>query len=498
MPYRTSGREHVAAAMAAATAIWAAAASCAAADGGDRSVTSHILIGVSPQTAFSVLAEGDQADGSPAVSDSLGILTFSVSDSGLPPGPLTVTVVPAGAAPVISGLVVEDVTPTAAVVRWTTDGPATSQVEYGPSPDHGSVSSLDGDLVTDHSVVLDGLDPGTQYFVSALSTGPDGLPATPASSSFETLPVAQTGPPIIGGVSVRPVSSMFVMIIWVTDRPATSQVRYGTKGILDLATAVDTTLVSDHRVLVGPVAPQVEYSFVSLSACGSDTASCDPGVFESLGFLSIVLEAKAPRVTKAGVHDVQDTCAVVRWATDRPCSTWVECGRSGAPEVCCTGAALGVCGYEAVMDGLAPNTAYTYRVCAIDEAGAFATSEPDTFTTAPLRKDAEPGEPCDATTCVQDEWGGDAALAFSLGPNPAASDAVLMFSLPEPTRVRANVFSTAGRLVRTLTDREWPAGAHALPWDLSSSDGRPVASGAYLCAIEAGDAFLTRKLVVVR
>ncbi len=44
-------------------------------------------------------------------------------------------------------------------------------------------------------------------------------------------------------------SSMFVMIIWVTDRPATSQVRYGTKGILDLATA------RGHDARPGPPGP---------------------------------------------------------------------------------------------------------------------------------------------------------------------------------------------------------------------------------------------------
>ena len=64
--------------------------------------------------------------------------------------------------------------------------------------------------------------------------------------------------------------------------------------------------------------------------------------------------------------------------------------------------------------------------------------------------------------------------------------------------MRATLFSTAGRLVRVLTDREWSAGEHSLPWNLRSDDGRFVASGAYFCAIESGGAVATRKVVVVR
>jgi hypothetical protein len=251
-----------------------------------------------------------------------------------------------------------------------------------------------------------------------------------------------------------------------------------------------------HAVLVGPVIPQIEYTFAVLSACGCDTASSDPGHFATPGFVSIALDAKSPRVLRPNVHGVQDTCAVVRWATDRPCSTWVECGRGAGFDDWRAGTVLGGCGYEAVVGGLDPSTVYRYRVCALDEAGAFAASAPDSFRTAPRRKDTEPGAPGGAEAGVPADGSGDAF--FSFGPNPATSDAVLAFSLSEPARVRATVWSVAGRLVRELTDREWSAGAHALAWDLASDDGRPVASGAYLCAIETGGVVATRKVVVVR
>src|SRR5262245_175846 len=46
-------------------------------------------------------------------------------------------------------------------ITWKTSEPATGQVEYGTTTAHGSASPLDTRLLTDHSVVLTGLQPKT-------------------------------------------------------------------------------------------------------------------------------------------------------------------------------------------------------------------------------------------------------------------------------------------------------------------------------------------------
>ena len=65
--------------------------------------------------------------------------------------------------PVISGVGVSNITEASAVIEWTTDEEATSQVEYGASDDYGSTTSLDEELTTSHSVTLTGLESGTTY-----------------------------------------------------------------------------------------------------------------------------------------------------------------------------------------------------------------------------------------------------------------------------------------------------------------------------------------------
>jgi len=506
MGCRASGRERAAAALAAAAALWFSSAGAAVADGNTRAVTSHVLVGMSPQTSFSVILNGAPSSAVSVESDELGILAFTVDDDGLPGGGIVVTVLASGA-PVISHLEVLDVTPTSATIAWTTDAPATSQVEYGPSPDLGNLTPLDGDLVTSHAVALEGLTPGTPYRVRARSSSAEGVPAIPVETLFETLPLAQTGPPIIWGVSARTVSSFYVTVIWDTDRPATSKVRYGIRGVLDLETPVDTTLVVNHRVLVGPVVPEAEYAFVAMSACGADTAACAPGFFRTPGF-DVVLapELKAPTITRARADTVQDTRAVLRWATDRPCSTWVELAGNPEPVGVWPGMPAGGSSYQVEVSGLAPNTVYHYRVCAVDEACAFAATAADSFTTAPTRRDSAPGTPHavlpgegdDATMVSSLNGGVVATLSLAVWPNPAVQDAALAFLLPEAGHARVAVYTVGGRLVRVIADDVFSAGPHSATWDLTTGDGVPASSGAYVCAVESGGAVAKRKIVALR
>ena len=65
-------------------------------------------------------------------------------------------------APVISNV---SATPssTSVVITWTTDEPATSQVEYGATPSYGSLTTEDVSQFTSHSVTITGLSPSTLY-----------------------------------------------------------------------------------------------------------------------------------------------------------------------------------------------------------------------------------------------------------------------------------------------------------------------------------------------
>jgi hypothetical protein len=111
---------------------------------------------------------------------------------------------------------------------------------------------------------------------------------------------------------------------------------------------------------------------------------------------------------------------------------------------------------------------------------------------------------------VRDESGtavGDAGPAvnlpgeFSLAPaypNPFNAGTVIGYGLPHDARVELAVYNVCGQRVRTLVDGIRPPGHHRARWDGAGEDGRPLASGLYVCRMRAGGFTGTRKMILLR
>jgi len=92
-------------------------------------------------------------------------------------------------------------------------------------------------------------------------------------------------------------------------------------------------------------------------------------------------------------------------------------------------------------------------------------------------------------------------LIVALGrnfPNPFNSSTVVVYTIPEATHVKLEVYDLLGRVVKVLVNGVQDAGRHRLVWDGRDSSGRPVASGAYLIRLEAGPFCRMRKAVLIR
>jgi len=77
-------------------------------------------------------------------------------------------------------------------IRWRSDEPTDSKVEYGNAPGNLSQSAVTGESVTDHVVTLTGLDAGTIYFYNVGSTT-QVLAGGDSKHSFKTHPGAVCG-----------------------------------------------------------------------------------------------------------------------------------------------------------------------------------------------------------------------------------------------------------------------------------------------------------------
>ena len=85
-------------------------------------------------------------------------------------------------------------------------------------------------------------------------------------------------------------------------------------------------------------------------------------------------------------------------------------------------------------------------------------------------------------------------------PMKGGGRATMHFGLASGDHVQVRVFDIAGRLVRTLADRNFEAGEHTLVWDGADDQGRALARGVYFTRVEfLGRRFLdAKKLILLR
>lgn len=83
-------------------------------------------------------------------------------------------------------------------------------------------------------------------------------------------------------------------------------------------------------------------------------------------------------------------------------------------------------------------------------------------------------------------------------PNPMRGGTALSFTLPRPQDVRLTVYDISGRLVAEVDDGHREAGLQEIAWDGRDVNGAEVASGIYLCRLDAGEHHATRKVTVLR
>ena len=88
-------------------------------------------------------------------------------------------------------------------------------------------------------------------------------------------------------------------------------------------------------------------------------------------------------------------------------------------------------------------------------------------------------------------------------PNPFNPETWIPYQLAEPAEVMLTIYSTDGKLVRTIALGHQPAGVYesksrAAYWDGKNEISERVASGTYFYTLKAGDFAATRKMLILR
>ena len=89
---------------------------------------------------------------------------------------------------------------------------------------------------------------------------------------------------------------------------------------------------------------------------------------------------------------------------------------------------------------------------------------------------------------------------FQNYPNPFNPVTTIKYLLSETSRVTLKVYNILGQEVRILVDKEEKAGSYSVLWDGLDEGGEGVASGVYLCKLEAADGCFPRvkKMVLIK
>ena len=183
----------------------------------------------------------------------------------------------------IQSVSISSTTETGATITWKTDEPATSQVNYGKTETYGSTTPLDTNLSTSHGVTLTRLDPNTTYNFKVISTDAAGNEAT-SKGELTTLATADKTAPTISGVNVSNITESSAIITWITDEPATSQVKYQKTEEVSSTTPLDKNLTINHNVTLTKLDSGTTYNLTIMSqdAAGNEAASASNQPFTTL------------------------------------------------------------------------------------------------------------------------------------------------------------------------------------------------------------------------
>lgn len=328
----------------------------------------------------------------------------------------------------IKNVRITDVTENSATVKWTTDVETDATINYGLTPDVGTVRYPLFDR-KDHSLTIDDLEPSTTYHFRVVSTDAQGNKSATAGFVFSTsgeTPTPSTEkiadpeqkataeriiadldeiadpnavvaiaekveavaravlkPPAIIGRPRVVVNPDNVEISWTTDRESSSVVYLATDEEYQGGGADPYTISQGdpqertraHEVTVIGLEPSTLYHFkVSSSDSIGLTGESEDDTFRT--------KSKFPAVEGVTITRIQETSATINWSTGGVLAKGlVEYQNLRTRAVKSAGNPIFATRHAVPLTGLEFGTRYSAVISSINEAGDVAVSDPILFAT---------------------------------------------------------------------------------------------------------------------
>ena len=325
---------------------------------GQSSSTTYIDAGLSQQTYYYKVTACDSTNNCGAPGSTV---------SALPTGKFTVP------ATLISGPDVSEITTKRAKVSWATDRASDSKIAIGTASGQYSSSEIgNSDQVSDHSISLDNLSPGTTYYIRAKWTDEDGNTGTSQEQTFTTAPA-----PTIKEVTVTRIGLNSATVEFSTKGAIRAAVYYGASesfgGLKEVNTSRDE---SRYQVVIDGLTDGTKHFFMV-------SAIDDEGV-EYRGNIDSFVTPARPRITNLRFQPVEGeptSTQRVSWDTNVPSTSQITYSVVNGSPIEIQDSTL-VTQHEVVIQNLKDDSEYTLVATSRDNNGVEAVSDRQAFRTA--------------------------------------------------------------------------------------------------------------------
>ncbi len=83
-------------------------------------------------------------------------------------------------------------------------------------------------------------------------------------------------------------------------------------------------------------------------------------------------------------------------------------------------------------------------------------------------------------------------------PNPFNPSTTIYFTADQAENTELFIYNIKGQTIKTLIDKNIPAGEHSIIWNGKDDNGKPVASGIYFYRLKVGDFEKSRKMLLLK
>jgi regulation of enolase protein 1 (concanavalin A-like superfamily) len=189
---------------------------------------------------------------------------------------------------------------------------------------------------------------------------------------------ANTAGLTISNVQSSGISNTSATITWTTSETSNSQIEYGVTTGYGSSTALDSSMVTAHSMIITGLSAGTLYHYMvkSRNAAGTLVTAYD------FTFTTLTNDTTPPVISGVVSSAITDVTATISWFTDEASDTQVEYGTTTGYGSSTVLDSLMIVIHAQVIRGLSPNTLYHYRVISKDAAGNIARSDDRTFTTA--------------------------------------------------------------------------------------------------------------------